>query len=66
MLPGGGCGTLTAMDGISPVAGTMDIAAGGTSAVAMAVLASTEQFAGRVAAELFASLGVGANVDASA
>ena len=54
------------MNGISPVAGTMDIAAGGTSSVAMAVLAQTEHFTAQIAAQLVASLGVGAHVDASA
>ena len=54
------------MDGISPVFGTMDIASGGTSSIAMSVLASTEHFASQIASELFSSLGVGAHVDASA
>ena len=54
------------MDPISSVGGTMSIAAGGTSAIAMSVLASTEAFSAQIAGELFASLGVGTHVNALA
>ena len=55
------------MDGVSSVSGgTMDIASGGTSAVAMNVLASTEQFQAQIADQLFASMGIGSAVNALA
>ena len=54
------------MDGISAAGGAMDLAANGTSSVAMAVLASTERLMADEAARLFASLGVGSNFSASA
>jgi hypothetical protein len=55
------------MDGISAAfSSTMDIAAGGTSAVAASVLASTEQLAATQAAEMFASLGLGTAINAFA
>jgi hypothetical protein len=56
------------MDGVSGVTGgsAMDIAASGSSAVAVSVLAGTEKLMADLAARLFASLGVGANVDARA
>lgn len=54
------------MDGISAVSGTMDIAAGGTSSIAMSVLASTEQFQASVANQLFSSLGIGSAINALA
>lgn len=44
----------------------MDIASGGTSAVAMNVLASTEQFQAQIADQLFASMGIGSAVNALA
>ncbi len=44
----------------------MDIAAAGTSLIAMGVLASTEKLMTDEVTRLFASLGIGANVNASA
>lgn len=49
-----------------PAAGTMDIAANGTSAVALSVLKGTEQLAVDEMTRLLSSLGVGGNVNASA
>ncbi|HTD33492.1 MAG TPA: hypothetical protein VK665_07525 [Candidatus Elarobacter sp.] len=55
------------MDGITGAAGgPMDIAANGTSQIAMAVLASTERLMTDEAARMMASLGVGATFSASA
>ena len=56
------------MDGVSGVTGgtAMDIAANGTSAVAVSVLAGTEKLMADLASRLFASLGVGTNVDSKA
>ena len=55
------------MDGITGVAGgAMDIAANGSSSIAMAVLAGTEALMANEAARLMASLGVGANVNLTA
>jgi hypothetical protein len=55
------------MDGITGASsGTLDIAANGTSSVAMAVLASTERLLADEAARLFSSLGIGSNFSASA
>jgi hypothetical protein len=56
------------MDGISGVgsSSTLDLAAGGTSSIAMAVLASTEQLAADEAQRLFASLGLGSAISALA
>jgi hypothetical protein len=54
------------MDGITAAGGAMDIAANGTSSIAMAVLASTESLMANEAARLLASIGVGANFSASA
>jgi hypothetical protein len=53
------------MEGINSI-GTMAIAAGGTSPVALSVLAQSEHFAEVVAHAMFASLGLGANVNAVA
>ena len=47
-------------------AGTMDIAAAGTSSIAMSVLKGTENLVADEMQRLFASIGVGANVNASA
>jgi len=56
------------MDGITGVAGggVMDIAANGTSSIAMSVLAGTESLVANETARLLASLGVGANVNTTA
>ncbi|MBV8300070.1 MAG: hypothetical protein JO083_11060 [Candidatus Eremiobacteraeota bacterium] len=56
------------MDGVSGVAGgaVMDIAAGGTSSIAMSVLASTEALVANEAQRLFASLGLGSAINALA
>jgi hypothetical protein len=56
------------MDGVSGLSGgaAMDIAANGTSSVAVSVLAGTEKLMADLAARLFASLGIGANVDSRA
>ncbi|MGD0050922.1 MAG: hypothetical protein ABSD03_03755 [Vulcanimicrobiaceae bacterium] len=55
------------MDGISAVTGsTMDIAAAGTSSVALDVLRNTEQLAATQVDELFASLGLGTAINAFA
>jgi hypothetical protein len=55
------------MDGITGVSsGALDIAANGTSAVAMAVLAGTERLMAEEVARLFSSLGIGSNFSASA
>jgi|GEM_PF-4285698 hypothetical protein len=56
------------MDGLSGVGGgaTMDLAAAGTSAVAMSVLKSTENLVADEVARLFSSLGLGTKVNASA
>jgi hypothetical protein len=56
------------MDGISGVgsASTLDIASGGTSSIAMSVLASTEKLAADEAQRLFASLGLGTAISALA
>ena len=44
----------------------MDIAANGTSSIAMTVLASTESLVANEMARLMASIGVGSNFSASA
>ena len=56
------------MDGVTGVAGgaAMDIAANGTSSVAMSVLAGTERLMADEARRLFASLGLGSAVNALA
>ena len=56
------------MDGVSGVAGgaAMDIAAGGTSSIAMSVLASTEKLMVDEAQRLFSSLGLGTAINALA
>ena len=55
------------MDGLSGVGGGLtDLAAAGTSAIAVSVLASTEKLVADEAARLFASLGVGGNFSAYA
>lgn len=55
------------MDGITGAAGgPTDIAANGTSQIAMSVLSSTEQLLTDETARLMASLGVGASFSASA
>ncbi len=56
------------MDGISGVgsASTLDVAAGGTSSIAMSVLAGTEQLVADEARRLFASLGLGTAISALA
>jgi len=56
------------MDGVNGVAGgaAMDIAAAGTSSIAMNVLASTEALVANEAQRLFASLGLGSAVNALA
>jgi hypothetical protein len=52
---------------VSAISGsTMDIAAAGTSSVAVAVLQSTEQLAATQVDELFASLGLGTAINAFA
>jgi hypothetical protein len=55
------------MDGITGAAGgAMDIAANGTSAIAMSVLAGTERLVADEMSRLMASIGIGANFSASA
>jgi hypothetical protein len=56
------------MDGISGVgsASTLDIAAGGTSAIATEVLASTQQLAADEVRRLFSLLGLGTAISALA
>jgi hypothetical protein len=56
------------MDALSGAAGgaTMDLAAAGTSAIAMSVLKSTENLVADEMARLMASIGVGTKVNASA
>jgi len=55
------------MDGITGAAGgAMDIAANGTSSIAMSVLAGTERLVADEMSRLLASIGVGANFSASA
>ena len=56
------------MDGLSGVGGgaTMDLAAAGTSSVAMSVLKSTENLVADEMARLMASIGVGTRVNTSA
>jgi len=56
------------MDALSGVSGgaTMDLAAAGTSAIAMDVLKSTENLVSDEVSRLMASLGVGTKVSASA
>jgi hypothetical protein len=54
------------MDVSALSSGTMNIAAAGTSAIALSVLKSTERLMVDEVQRLFASLGVGANVNASA
>ncbi len=56
------------MDALSGVSGgaTMDLAAAGTSSVAMSVLKSTENLIADEMSRLMASIGVGANVHVSA
>jgi hypothetical protein len=56
------------MDGLSGVGGgaTMDLAAAGTSAIAMSVLESTENLVADEMSRLMASIGIGTKVSASA
>ncbi len=56
------------MDALSGVSGgaTMDLAAAGTSAIAMDVLKSTENLVADEVTRLMASLGVGTKINASA
>lgn len=54
------------MDVSGTSAGTMDIAAAGTSSIALSVLKSTESLVSDEMTRLLASIGVGANVNASA
>jgi hypothetical protein len=56
------------VDGISGVgsASTLDVASGGTSSIAMSVLASTEKLVAEEAQRLFASLGLGTAISALA
>ena len=56
------------MDALYGVGGgaTMDLAAAGTSAIAMSVLKSTENLVADEMARLMASLGVGTKLNASA
>ena len=55
------------MDALSGVGGaTMDLAAAGTSSVAMSVLKSTENLVADEMARLMASIGVGTRVNTSA
>ena len=56
------------MDGVHGVAGgaAMDLAASGTSSIAMSVLAGTEKLMADEAQRLFASLGLGSAVNALA
>lgn len=56
------------MDALLGVSGgaTMDLAAAGTSAIAMDVLKSTENLVADEVTRLFASLGLGSKVNASA
>ncbi|MDB5027276.1 MAG: hypothetical protein JWO66_965 [Candidatus Eremiobacteraeota bacterium] len=55
------------MDGITGAAGgAMDIAANGTSAIAMSMLKSSEALVADEVSRLMASLGVGTHVNASA
>ena len=56
------------MDALSGVSGgaTMDLAAAGTSAIAMDVLKSTENLVADEMSRLMASLGIGSKVNASA
>ncbi|HEY6236954.1 MAG TPA: hypothetical protein VIW69_17765 [Candidatus Elarobacter sp.] len=56
------------MDALCGVSGgaTMDLAAAGTSAIAMDVLKSTENLVADEVTRLFASLGLGSKVNASA
>jgi hypothetical protein len=56
------------MDALAGVGGgaTMDLAAAGTSAVAMSVLKSTENLVADEMARLMASIGIGTRVNASA
>jgi hypothetical protein len=58
------------MDGASSVGSSssavLDIAAGGTSSIAMAMLSSTEKLVADEATRLFASLGLGSAISAFA
>jgi hypothetical protein len=56
------------MDGVTgiPGASAADIAATGTSMVAMNVLKSTQSFMSEEVSRLFASFGVGTNINTSA
>ena len=55
------------MDGVSTVGSSaVDLAAGGTSSIAMAVLSGTEQLMADEAQRLFASLGLGTAISAFA
>jgi hypothetical protein len=56
------------MDALCGVGGgaTMDLAAAGTSAVAMSVLKSTENLVADEMSRLMASIGIGTKVNASA
>lgn len=54
------------MDVSGVFAGTMDIAANGTSAIALSLLKSTQSLVADEMTRLLSSLGVGSNVNTSA
>ncbi len=54
------------MDVSSASSATMDVAAAGTSAIAVSVLKSTENLMADEMTRLLSSIGVGSNVNASA